>query len=426
MFNNSLKVMEDKPYFIKDNKPFFWLADTAWLIFANLTKEEAYIFLKNRADKGYNVIQAVLIYATEGMKDINKMPTKRYDCHKESYWQHVEEIIDMAKDLGLYMALVPTWGSLVKKDILNMDNLEEYINFLADRFGKKENVIWLIGGDIKAGPYVDLYNKMGRLFKEKNPDKLIGFHPFGRCSSSLWFKDADWLDFNMFQSGHRRYDQCQMGAWDDTSNQLSLFGEDNWRYVEFDHASSNRPTLDGEPSYEQILQGLHDDTQPYWQSREVRRYAYWSVFAGAAGHTYGDCSIIMFYDGSIDGVVYGAKDYWQKAMHHEGSGQMKHLKDLMESVDFTSGESRDDYLIEGQREKHDRIAVFASDDFLFAYNYLGKSYKLDTSAYIGKDIYYFNPATGIYSYIDKVKTDIYQYEQIPDYNGNIDAVLVIK
>lgn len=38
----------------------------------------------------------------------------------------------------------------------------------------------------------------------------------------------------------------------------------------------------------------------------------------------------------------------------------------------------------------------------------------------------FNPATGIYSYIDKVKTDIYQYEQIPDYNGNTDTVLVIK
>lgn len=115
-----------------------------------------------------------------------------------------------------------------------------------------------------------------------------------------------------------------------------------------DRELCDKPTLDGEPSYERILQGLHDKTQPYWTAKDVRRYAYWSVFAGACGHTYGDNSVMQFYTEESEGVTYGAEDYWQDAMHHEGSGQMGHLKRLMESVDFRDGIIRDDLLVNGQ------------------------------------------------------------------------------
>ena len=105
---------------------------------------------------------------------------------------------------------------------------------------------------------------------------------------------------------------------------------------------SDKPTLDGEPSYEWILQGLHDASQPYWTAKDVRRYAYWSVLAGACGHTYGDNSVMQFYSGNSEGRSYGARDYWQTAIHHDGSAQMGHLKALMESVDFTGGCERED------------------------------------------------------------------------------------
>ena len=48
-----------------------------------------------------------------------------------------------------------------------------------------------------------------------------------------------------------------------------------------------KPTLDGEPSYEHIPEGLHDSLNRRWNAADIRRYAYWSVFAGAAGFTYG-------------------------------------------------------------------------------------------------------------------------------------------
>lgn len=41
--------------------PFFYLADTAWELFHRLSREEADMYLKDRARKGFTVIQAVAI-----------------------------------------------------------------------------------------------------------------------------------------------------------------------------------------------------------------------------------------------------------------------------------------------------------------------------------------------------------------------------
>lgn len=82
--------------------------------------------------------------------------------------------------------------------------------------------------------------------------------------------------------------------------------EDNWRYVERSLAKTPmKPVLDGEPSYEKIPQGLHDPNEPLWQDFDCRRYAYWSVFAGAFGHTYGHNDIMQFYRPGTGGA-YGA------------------------------------------------------------------------------------------------------------------------
>lgn len=282
---NILSVVPGKPYFTENGKPFFWQGDTAWLLFSRLSDEEAYTYLKNRRDKGFNVIQATLIHFLSEEDGISVPVHGQLNGQEARYWNHCDRIIDIAGELGLYMALLPSWGSIVNSGALNPENVDRYSRFLSKRYRDRDNIIWLLGGDIKGDGREDYYNRLGANLKSANPERLIGYHPFGRCSSSLWFNDADWLDFHMFQSGHRRYDQCQMGAWDDTSNAMSLFGEDNWKYVLHDREVSMRPVLDGEPSYEGIPQGLHDPTQPFWGAREVRRYAYWSVFAGAAGHT---------------------------------------------------------------------------------------------------------------------------------------------
>lgn len=424
--NGVLKVSENHRYLQNGEVPFFWLGDTEWLIFANIQEQEAYACLKNRAAKGFNVIQAVLVYATPELNDINKMSLRNCDYSEISYWEHCDRVIDMAEELGMYMALLPSWGSLVKRGILNRENVERYGAFLARRYGNRKNVIWLLGGDIKAADYRPVYDALANILRENTSNQLIGFHPFGRCSSTMWFADAKWIDFHMFQSGHRRYDQASLGSWDDNAAKEGFFGEDNWRYVLRDRELCDKPTLDGEPSYERILQGLHDKTQPYWTARDVRRYAYWSVFAGACGHTYGDNSVMQYYTEGSEGVTYGAEDDWQDAIHHEGSGQMGHLKRLMESVDFINGVIRDDLLVNGQKEKYERIAVFAGKDFLLAYDYLGIPFEIDLSQYPGAELWYFMPATGVFSYIGQTEGGRYICRPPRCYDENSDIVLVVK
>src|SRR5262249_15505886 len=57
-----LKVSANGRYFVdQDGKPFFYLGDTAWLLFQRLNRAEVEEYLKDRAGKGFTVIQAYVI-----------------------------------------------------------------------------------------------------------------------------------------------------------------------------------------------------------------------------------------------------------------------------------------------------------------------------------------------------------------------------
>lgn len=126
-----------------EGKPFFWLGDTAWELFHRLSREEADLYLKNRADKGFTVIQAVVLAELDGLHDPNaygEIPLENDDPTKprEPYFQHVDFIIRKAEQYGLYIGLLPTWGDKIYKDswgvgpeIFNVDNAKMHSICLA-------------------------------------------------------------------------------------------------------------------------------------------------------------------------------------------------------------------------------------------------------------------------------------------------------
>jgi hypothetical protein len=411
--NGELRVSCNKKYLENGDKPFFWLGDTAWLLFQRLNKEESYSFLKNRKDKGFNVIQAVLVRSPEpnnknlclSLENNDFSNTKFYggDC----YWNYVDSIIKMAEQLGMYMALLPVWGSVVKQGYLTEENAEGYASFLGNRYKDYKNIIWLLGGDIRGDKNFEVWNIMGSTLKKLNSNKLISFHPFGRTSSSKWFNDCEWLDFNMFQSGHRRYDQMSLNSWDDLSKNDEWYGEDSFKYVVHDHSLSNlKPTLDGEPSYEQIPHGLHDPKEGFWQDYDVRRYAYWSVFAGACGFTYGSNAVMQFYMNGFE-ASYGAKEYWYDAMHHNGSSQVGILKKLIEKFPYNEGKPCMDVLNGDEGEKYNRICTFKGQDFILLYDYSGREFQIKMGKISGDKVnaWWFNPQNGMFSFIGKLQND---------------------
>ena len=425
-----LSVSKGGRYFEENGKPFFWLGDTAWTLFAKCSPEECYRYFRNRKELGYNVIQAVLMNNLKNQKNSVGVEDDITDITSKAYWEKCDAIIQMAAEMGLYIAALPAWGSLVKDGTLNEDNAKEYADFLGKRYQSYDNMLWLLGGDVKGDVGGKTFHILGKTLKEYNPERLIGYHPFGRTSTIQWFQNTDWLDFHMFQSGHRRYDQACLGVWDDNVSKEPFYGEDNWKYVQDGYSLKEvKPILDGEPSYEGIPKGLHNPHNGYWTARDIRRYAYWSIFAGAAGHTYGNNAIMQFFDEKSVRASFGAREYWQEAIHHEGAGQMQYLKNLMQSVDYWKGHPMDNVLLYGQKERYYRVAAFGSDDFLFCYTYSGDEFMVDMKCFKGRtmDLYWLNPQSGVYSYIDTLRDEDQFFARPAKRDADInDWVLVIK
>lgn len=393
-----LNVSEDKKYLkTADGKPFFWLGDTAWLLFSKLTKEETITYLNDRNAKGYNVIQVMVLHSMEAKNAYGKTALINGNAgspiiEEDGYWSHIDFVINEAKKRGMYVALVPVWGSNVKAKKVTVEEAKKYGVFLSDRYGKYSNVIWLNGGDQKGNVGKEIWETLGETLRKNTANQLITYHPYGRHSSADWFHDANWLDFNMFQSGHKTY------AQDTVKTDLHRFGEDNWRFVL--NAKSKqplKPILDGEPSYEGIPHGLHDTTQTYFTANDVRRYAWWSVFEGSFGHTYGHSAIMQFYSKKKnEDRAYGVRTTWTEALNAPGSAQMQYLKNFIVSIPNYEKRTLATDKITNQGERYNRISAFETDNHFVAYTYSGREIKLNTTLFKKKKRsgYWYNPENG--------------------------------
>lgn len=398
-----LKVSDNHRYLVDEKgNPFFWLGDTGWLLFSKLNREDAEKYLSDRAAKGYNVIQIMMLH-TVGAKNFYgdsalikqnvAMPVVTEgstfaDSTQYDFWDHLDFVIDKAAEKGIYVGLVPVWGSNVKSGRVSKTDAATYAAWIANRYNDRSNIIWLNGGDIMGSDSINTWKAIGNTINEVDTTHLITFHPFGRKASSIWFHDEKWLDFNMFQSGHRRYNQDSID-W--------AFGEDNWKYVENDYAKTPvKPTIDGEPSYEGIPQGLHDTLQPYWKAEDVRRYAYWSVFAGGFGFTYGNNSVMQFHKPTDKGAAYGAKEYWTEAINDPGAGQMQYMKNLMLSRPFLE-RVPDQSLIAGENGlKYERLIATRGNDYAMVYAYTGRNIPVQMGKITGSKVKasWYKPADG--------------------------------
>ncbi|MDF7814141.1 glycoside hydrolase family 140 protein [Hymenobacter sp. YC55] len=401
-----LKVASNGRYLATEaGKPFFWLGDTGWLLFNKLKREEAETYLEDRRKKGFNVIQVMVLHqvpsanvygdsalvrgnVAQPLLTPGSTPT---DAAQYDFWDHVDYIIDLAAKKGLYMGLVPVWGTNVKAGKVNQLQAKTYATFLAERYKNRPNIIWLNGGDIAGSDSLKVWNTIGSTLKAVDPNHLVTYHPRGRTQSSDWFHQAAWLDFNMYQSGHRRYEQ------DTSRNEKKLYGEDNWRYQLVDNKlTPTKPSIDGEPSYEGIPQGLHDITQPRWNDADVRRYGYWSVFAGAFGYTYGQNSVMQMHSSFDKGSAYGSSELWSSAINAPGAAQMVHLKNLMLSRPFFE-RVPDQSLIAGEvGEKYNRLFGTRGKNYAFVYTYNGRNIKVNHGKISGAKVKasWFSPRDG--------------------------------
>ena len=424
-----LRVSKSQRYLeTADGKPFFWLGDTAWELFHRLSREEADLYLKNRADKGFTVIQAVALAELDGLHTPNfygELPLENDDPTKprEEYFQHVDYIIKKAEQLGLYIGLLPTWGDKLFKDswgvgpeIFNANNAIAYGKWIGSRYKNQKNIIWILGGDRNPRNESDVtvWRAMAEGIAEGvggNDKALMTFHPQPNVvedgGSSKWFHDDVWLDFNMFQTGHCR----ENNLWD--------------RIEVVYNRKPTKPVLDGETIYEDHPVCFNANDLGYSNAYDVRKHAYIDVFAGAFGHTYGCHDVWQMYAPHrtpINGPHYP----WYVALDLPGAMQMKYLRALIESRPFFD-RVPDQTLITNALGANDHVQATRGNDYIFVYTSQGKSFTVNTSKIKGKEViaYWYNPRNGEAKEIGKFEKKPQQEFAPPTSGYGQDWVLVI-
>ncbi len=402
-----VRASENGRFLVTENgRPFFYLGDTGWELFHRLTREEAVRYLQFRADQGYTAIQAVLLAEFDGLTVpnvygdlplIGRDPTtpastpgdEPTSAAQYDYWDHVDFIVREAERRGLHVAMLPTWGRWVNNPqapgdvVFDERNAEAYGRFVGERY-RSHPIIWVLGGDRHTDGVEKVWRALARGIaigtsgREDYSRVTMTFHPCGACTSSTAFHDDAWLDFNMQQTGH--------GLAVPTHS---------WSRIAADYARTPvKPVVDGEPLYEDHPLDFRAAQNGYSFDAHVRQRAYWDVFAGAAGITYGNHAMWQFYAPGRP-PINGPLMYWTSAIHRPGAAQLPLLRRLVESRPYLS-RVPDQSIVADTLAGADHLQATRGDGYLFVYSAQGRPFDVVMGKISGDSVatWWFNPRSG--------------------------------
>ena len=400
-------VSEDGHFLVTaDGRPYFYLGDTGWELFHRLTRDDAVRYLQFRADQGYTAIQAVLLSEFDGLTVpnaygdlplIGRDPTRPAitpgadpaSAAQYDYWDHVDFIVREAEKRGLHVAMLPTWGRWVNNPqtpadvVFDERNAEAYGRFVGARY-KDHPIIWVLGGDRHTDGVEKVWRAMARGIaigtsgREDYAGVTMTFHPCGACTSSTAFHDDPWLDFNMQQTSH--------GLAVPTRS---------WSRIAADYTRTPaKPVVDGEPLYEDHPLDFRAALNGYSFDAHVRQRAYWDIFAGAVGITYGNHAVWQFYAPDRP-PINGPLMYWTAAIHRPGAAQFPLLRRLVESRPYFS-RVPDQSIVADTLTGADHVQATRGDGYLFVYSAQGRPFDLVMGKISGDSVaaWWFNPRSG--------------------------------
>jgi hypothetical protein len=412
-----LKVSENGRYLVtSDGKPFFYLGDTAWELIHRSTREEAEKYLENRRQKGFTVIQAVALAEMDGLGTpnaygdlplIDKNPVKYAltpgndpaNAQQYDYWDHVDYIVDAAARKGMYIGLLPSWGEWIlprfgPQYFSDEKQAYTYGHFIGDRYKDRKNIIWILGGDrhpdekpdgfviwqAMAEGIADGTNGVNKRDEQADyTTTLMTYHSFP--SSSNFFHTDPWIDFHMWGSYHGEYDNPR--AYKAAAVDWNL--------------QNHKPTLNSEPAYEDHPVDYNQEAKfGYFDEKDVRQAAYWSVFAGALGHTYGAHPIWQFLKEEVRKKDTYTRHYWYEVTDLPGAFQMTHLRNLMESRPFLSRVPDQSLLAQEADTGIHHQQASRGEDYAFIYLPTGKPVQVQLGKIAGQNVqaWWFNPRNG--------------------------------
>ena len=161
-----LKISNNRRFLTDQNgAPFLLQGDAAWSLLAQTTKEDAELYLQDRAKKGFNSILVNLIehwFATDPPKNAyGEEPFKvpgNFSSPNENYFEYVDWVIEKAAQFDIQVMLAPIYLGAIGgqlggdhdqgwiDEVLaeSLSNCLKYGLFLGQRYSKYDNILWIM------------------------------------------------------------------------------------------------------------------------------------------------------------------------------------------------------------------------------------------------------------------------------------------
>jgi hypothetical protein len=307
-----LKVSADRRTLTdQSGRPYFLLADTAFMLPSAVTRVEAASYLDTRKSQGYN---SVLVYLVNwnGLRFTSAQGKTAFedgDAKKpnDAYFADVDDLLRDAADRGMMLFASPFELDNAIKAGLSTADWTSYCTYLAKRYKSFPNLVWMVGGDHDPKQswtdnvdYTPQIEACVDAIVANDTSHLISYHP--ATATSEFFSEETWLSFNTIQR--------------------NLADDNPFSYELVQHDYDLNPvkgTLDIEPAYETADAMSDVATTPYM----VRRNGYWAKLSGALGVVYGGNSATWNISSSSG---------WKEELALPGALQIGYLRKILEAV----------------------------------------------------------------------------------------------
>jgi len=312
--------------------PFLLKGETAWLALVNLTEAEQERYFSDRAAKGFNAVEVMLMnhdYTSNPAPPANregKQPFLRpgdFSTPNDAYFDRAVAFVDRAAAHGLLVLLAPNylgfdggregWWQELNAPANTRQVCARFGRYLGMRFKRSKNLLWLAGGDW-APPD-------GSEGEARHFEILDGIRAAG--ASQPW-------------TGHWNYQHRGGISTDLPRFRTAMALNGVYQYASpYRYAARAYDVQPARPVY--LLESDYEHEHPDQSTQPFRKAWWWTMLSGGSGVFWSNTFLWMCESArGVYALEYGDVDHavssWSAELDSEGTFQALHLHAFFERL----------------------------------------------------------------------------------------------